>query len=398
MSAIIFHNPGVLDMRAVRTFGLSVKKTASPIGFFGTGLKYAIAVLLREGCEVEICAGLRRYEFVTMQDMFRGETYDQIIMDGDDADHLQLPFTLQLGKTWKLWQAYRELYCNALDEGGNVCDKHDGADPRDDYTFVIVRGQKFADVHARRQAFINSEAPILTSEKVAIVRTPGVYLKSIRVADEIYYPPLFGYRFESGLDLTEDRTMKYPHQAETMVMNALKCSDDYDLINAVLTAKDGTFEEQISWENGNANVGETFRRALLDLARNQPDKISSSAKSLARKIDAQASAAAEHTLIPTQQQSFERAVAFLARRGINVHDFPINFVETLGANIWGKAVAGEIFISAECFQFGIKSLVATLYEEHLHLSKGYGDLTRDMQNHLFHTVVSLWEEIEGEAI
>lgn len=58
---IIFHNPGELDIRAVTTFGLSVKKSDNPIGQFGTGLKYAIAVALRHGCDVEICAGRERY-------------------------------------------------------------------------------------------------------------------------------------------------------------------------------------------------------------------------------------------------------------------------------------------------------------------------------------------------
>jgi len=43
-------------------------------------------------------------------------------------------------------------------------------------------------------------------------------------------------------------------------------------------------------------------------------------------------------------------------------------------------------------------VIATLYEEHLHLSTGMKDLTRDMQNHLFHTIVGLWEEAGGECL
>jgi len=45
LKPIIFHNQGELDIRAVTTFGLSVKKNDNPIGYFGTGLKYAIAAL-----------------------------------------------------------------------------------------------------------------------------------------------------------------------------------------------------------------------------------------------------------------------------------------------------------------------------------------------------------------
>jgi hypothetical protein len=50
MSAIVvFENPGEIDAAAIRTFGVSVKEGENPIGFFGTGLKYAIAILLRTG-------------------------------------------------------------------------------------------------------------------------------------------------------------------------------------------------------------------------------------------------------------------------------------------------------------------------------------------------------------
>ena len=46
---IVFENPGEIDIRSISTFGVSVKEGDNPIGFFGTGLKYAIVVLLRTG-------------------------------------------------------------------------------------------------------------------------------------------------------------------------------------------------------------------------------------------------------------------------------------------------------------------------------------------------------------
>lgn len=145
LKPIIFHNQGELDIRAVTTFGLSVKKNDNPIGYFGTGLKYAIAVLLREGCEIEIYSGKTQFKFYSQKDMFRGEECELIFMDGDDADHHQLPFTMALGRNWELWQAYRELYCNALDEDGGVCDKHEDAEGRENFTIINVRGEAFAE-------------------------------------------------------------------------------------------------------------------------------------------------------------------------------------------------------------------------------------------------------------
>ncbi len=57
MSFVIFRNKGVIDPSSITTFGVSSKENPGAIGFFGTGLKYAIAILLREGCDITIHAG-----------------------------------------------------------------------------------------------------------------------------------------------------------------------------------------------------------------------------------------------------------------------------------------------------------------------------------------------------
>ena len=44
---VSFITPGQIDLENVFTFGISAKESDNPIGFFGTGLKFAIATLLR---------------------------------------------------------------------------------------------------------------------------------------------------------------------------------------------------------------------------------------------------------------------------------------------------------------------------------------------------------------
>ena len=65
---IYFTNPGEIDIRAVTTMGVNVKEGSSSIGYFGTGLKYAIATLLREGQEIIIHSGLTTYYFLSFQE------------------------------------------------------------------------------------------------------------------------------------------------------------------------------------------------------------------------------------------------------------------------------------------------------------------------------------------
>src|SRR5262245_54522643 len=43
---LVFSNPGILDINLVKLLGVSVQESDSAIGFFGTGLKYAIASTL----------------------------------------------------------------------------------------------------------------------------------------------------------------------------------------------------------------------------------------------------------------------------------------------------------------------------------------------------------------
>ena len=57
MNKIIFRNKGVIDPKSIVTFGVSSKTGSNSIGFFGTGLKYAIAILLRNKCSFTVYAG-----------------------------------------------------------------------------------------------------------------------------------------------------------------------------------------------------------------------------------------------------------------------------------------------------------------------------------------------------
>ena len=113
---VIFSNPGLIDLRAITTFGVSSKENDSAIGFFGTGFKYALAILLRERQDITILRGkTKKYKFSHKTQTVRVDKFDFIYMNEQ-----ALNFTTDLGKTWKLWQAYRELYCNCVDEYGKV--------------------------------------------------------------------------------------------------------------------------------------------------------------------------------------------------------------------------------------------------------------------------------------
>ena len=51
-------NKGNIDINAFRLMGASTKRGSDKIGFFGSGLKYGISTLLREGIGLRVFSGI----------------------------------------------------------------------------------------------------------------------------------------------------------------------------------------------------------------------------------------------------------------------------------------------------------------------------------------------------
>ena len=62
----------------------------------------------------------------------------------------QLPFTTELGKNWEVWQAYRELHSNTLDESGVITDKKVHND-----TVIEVEGSAIEKEYADRASIFS---------------------------------------------------------------------------------------------------------------------------------------------------------------------------------------------------------------------------------------------------
>jgi hypothetical protein len=145
---IIFENKGELDIRAIKTFGVNSKDDKeSAIGYFGTGLKYAIAILLRNGHDISIYTGGVKYDFGVNRSKIRHDEFDIVTMNGEE-----LGFTTELGKNWEMWQAFRELNSNTLDEKGTAY-KGIGCVPQNDRTYVTVTGLDFEKLWGDRDHY-----------------------------------------------------------------------------------------------------------------------------------------------------------------------------------------------------------------------------------------------------
>ena len=161
MSKLYFYAPTTLDEAFIFTMGASVKEGSNPIGEFGTGLKYAIAVTLRLGGKIKIETNEAFYDFYYRAQQVRNTSLDMIYCDkkyadGRNSTMIRLPMTTQYGKTWEPWMVMRELYSNTKDEDGIVWDREElvEKDLHENWTLITVEHDEIYDAWQTRNGYI----------------------------------------------------------------------------------------------------------------------------------------------------------------------------------------------------------------------------------------------------
>lgn len=387
---IVFENNGVLDMEAVKTFGASIKEEGS-IGQFGTGLKYAIATLLRNEQRVVIYSGGEQYVLHHKTKLIRDKAFDVVYMN-DEA----LGFTTALGKGWEMWMAFRELYCNALDEGGcvrlasveNFKDKNK--------TYVVCDGdQIMREYYDRGQNFLSSK-PIFSTASVEIHAGPSDYLfyRGVRVYTATP-GSLFTYNLLKKQTLTEDRTLSYYFSAMTDISNCVARIDNSEMIKKILTAGKHKLEGELSFPTHGHS--EAFVAELLKENKRRPEQLNSSAAALVKYLSPGDAYGAAVPLNALEQSQYDKALAFANRLGFRPQDYKIQFVETIGSSIYALALMekDEIVISKRVFNEGTKLLALALIEETIHLREHLHDCTRGFQTYVLNKMISIGEELQG---
>lgn len=284
-----FLTPGLMDTSSFTTFGLNAKPgTSSPIGHFGTGLKYAIAVILRHGLSLRMFIGEVEYEFYTKKTKFRGREFDSVHYRKKGGllrsiQYHKLPFTLELGKNWELWMAFRELYSNTLDEQGDIEQFESGnISGTNGFTAIYVEGADFTELFKNRNEFFldKPDEVIDTTSKVTIYNSPSKYMyyNGMRVAT-LPKPSVYTYDLGGATSwmLTEDRTLKYENWAWESIAEAIVNDiTDASFIRKVIKASKGQednkkklFEDYLPFDTvlDSTKGSATFQEAIKDIGR-----------------------------------------------------------------------------------------------------------------------------------
>ena len=258
---LYFHNPGLIDLLAVRTMGASVKLPNS-FGMFGTGFKYGVATALRGGANVRLYRGEDIPEFTLQPTEIRGEEFQLVCLDGEP-----MGFTSQLGKNWQPWMVLREFGCNARDEGGDFASSEEGRVLADfisaNSTVIQIEWDDLDDAWRNRGDLFLEGEPIYANEKVRILPGPSPHLfyRGVRVF-KLEKPAAYSYDILAEQMLTEDRTLYGEWSAGAIIREALLELDSKAALEPVLCAGKNYYEGEFDYQSAAMDKAPT--RAFLD--------------------------------------------------------------------------------------------------------------------------------------
>jgi hypothetical protein len=250
---IIFHNPGLMPIDAIRLMGASVK-TPGAFGRFGTGFKYALATILRGGGTVRIWLGDHELGFTTRKVPLKDQVFEEVMLNNETSMLEALGFTTALGKDWEPWMALRELACNARDEGGDFKVIEAATVPpcfsaKDGETVIVVDWPELDQAAKDGELHVFAEGELLHEEDgVRVLAGPSSFLyhRGVRVW-KLPKPSVFTYDITAPVDLTEDRGVKYAFCVVADVRNMMLSTSDRTLIAATVTAGKERWEGAFDW-------------------------------------------------------------------------------------------------------------------------------------------------------
>lgn len=411
-------NKGEIDPIGLSLMGVSSKRgDEGKIGFFGSGNKYSIALMLREKIPFRIFSGKKEMEVTTKKVMFREKIYEQICINGEATS-----LTTAMGPDWEPWFAIRELYCNALDEGTatmTVAQKPTGSEG---HTRIFVGlTDKLEDFFKQRERYIlineKPEATVKTHYGDVSIHPRGseefiCFRKGIRIYPKNSKKSLYWYNF-SSIEINESRTYKYEHEINERVASFFAVTMDKTLIEYYLANRKGNVEESAAWQYVHDPLSEMWHRVLKG-RRVYPENLAVHSgdfegkhnsfivpNELANKIAEQfpdievvgakgTKQYVELTMTEAEKQKIDTALTELRNIGFDIRSHIVLAQTSTDDTIaWYDKVTDTIYHTRRHLN-GIQELKNTFLEEHFH-AIGHNDGQREFVTFLIDELIAAKE-------
>jgi hypothetical protein len=216
----------------------SKRGVENKIGTFDSGLKYAIALLLRNNVSISIVVledgqVEESFSFSTNVQSCQGTGKEkELICVGTlDGDVHQTGFAKNLGFNWDLWMAYRELYSNMLDEGGSL---EQGFPTGTAIQLSYEDGSKFDQVVKDKDKWVLSGDALYKDKSFEVYSNPEGYLRIYKQTILVYenkdWPSLYKYNLSFG-ELDERRVLRDVHSVKQTLQYKVAASDSEELLS-----------------------------------------------------------------------------------------------------------------------------------------------------------------------
>lgn len=259
MKYLKIQNDGLLCEELLFLMGGTTKANdIYKIGKFGSGLKYSMAFLFRENVDFKIFIGEDEVEIKTKSLQVRDTNFEMITVNGRETS-----ITTTMGPDWKYWMIIRELWCNALDEGGAFRDVTDDVSGEEGKTTFYI--QMLPDIKEVwdnwANYFIHDIEPLFDTKEHAVYPS-GAYLQvfknGVLIHENKDEKAVFRYDFK-GAEINELREYKgYLSYDMGYLVSQLPAS----LIPVFLNNVQGRYEENLDYLSWRTDFGEQWKEVL----------------------------------------------------------------------------------------------------------------------------------------
>lgn len=384
---ISFITPTELPIEAATTMGVSVKD-GNAIGKFGTGLKYAIAGILRLGGTIAVFIDGERHDFTARESDIRGRTFRIVHHNGTPCG-----FTTELGKHWEPWQLFRELASNTLDEGGDwTSDYTDSSAGR---TVIQVRCREVEESERSGQVFLGTRRALIESSMGATIyegASRHYYYRGIRAGS-------FGGVAPVTIDvcngtLSEDRLLDLStvHIESAWAFRSATRWDESLLLSVI--ASGGADDFWFQTVPGYA-VGKSLPADMFAYLADRPKFVKHPAfRAALDKFLSDSGAGRWKEIVRTPRHDALIAEGERIARNVGVDPIPrdrIHFTSDLRDEALAVTCMDtrDVWFSTKLAMLGRDEFMAGYIEEAMHAMTGFADCTRELQNALFSIVVEM---------
>lgn len=426
MKYLKIQNDGELDIRLVALMGGTTKATDEyKIGQFGTGLKYTLAFLYRNNLDFKIFVGNEQVKLHTEKEVIRNEEFEIICINGQRTS-----ITTRMGEDWQAWMIIRELWCNALDEGGAIKDIVEQPMGEENKTIFFIQVDKqIQDVLTQwDKYFIHDIEPIYKDDTYALY-PPGedlcIYKQGVLIHESKSLKSVFRYDIANA-QINELREFK-DSLSWAITMALYRCNEkaaQYFLETVNEDYYEGSDNMDFEWYT--PNWGEAWK-AVIGEAKIIYKKAVDDAAAMGVEIDTVKNFVVPHSVYKALTKQFPgigalrvagKAAQFMEHYDPIIEnkvkqalvilescDYPVHpDLEFVYGFFEDKRVLGmvsldqkKVFISNTLMQRPLFDIITTVVEENEHFNTGMNDNTREFQQHFIDLYTrSLLKEHEVE--